>query len=374
MKTLRLVLLALLGACPKPYDGVDPKLVADGHYLQGQAAYLKGDFEEAAKQFAEARKLNPDDRRLPVAEGELALSQVKIDDALAAFERAVKLDANRAASWSRLGYLYALKNNRAKAQEALDRAISLNPRDYNAHESVAELQLEAGDRDGGLATLRHAFELAPDIAKAELALRLTGELQKSGRGDEVRALLEEAVKQGARSPTVYSELGDQLVAAGRLADAVNAYTEAAKLDRKDPAHWELVGHLQARLKAPKEAEAAFRESLKVQDRGVVHVALARLCQEKKDETCVKAELDAALDTASGEELRETLDLAELLISLGRKPDALALYLSLGEEPDSAANVELHLRTARLAVELKNEAAQKTACERALAAQPGVKCP
>jgi hypothetical protein len=124
-----------------------------------------------------------------------------------------------------------------------------------------------------------------------------------------------------------------------------------------------------------EAEQAFQASLKVKDRGVVHVALARLCQAKKDEACIKAELDKALETASGEETRETIELAELLASLGRKKDALALFRSLSEESEQKLNVELHVRTARLARELKDEVTEKAACTRALSnGQAGIKCP
>lgn len=376
MKTLfrALAVLTLLG-CPKPGDGVDPKVIADGHYLRGQAAFLRGDFAEATAAFAEVKKFNAADPRLPVAEGELFLAQVKIDDAIASFEAAAKADPKRGATWSRLGYLYALKRDKKKAHEALDKALAANPRDSSAIESLADLQLEEGDRDGALVNLRKAMNAAPDIAKAELVLRLVGELPKAGREAEVLPLLEDAVKQGTKSPTVFSELGDRLVTAERLEDAVVAYTSAAGLDAKDPAYWELVGHLQARLGHPDDARAAFGKSLAVQDRAVVHVALARLCQAKKDDACVSTELDRAIASASGEEERETIDLAELLVSLGRKKDALSLLRALSEESEQKGNLPLHLRTARLAKELNDHVTVTAACTRALAGgQAGLKCP
>lgn len=376
MKTLlqTLSLLALVG-CLKPGEGVDPKVIADGHYLRGQAAFLKGDFAEATKEFAEVKKLNAADPRLPVAEGELFLAQVKIDEAIASFEAASKADPKRGATWSRLGYLYALKRDKKKAHEALDKALAANPRDYSAIESLADLQLEEGDRDGALVNLRKAMDVAPDIAKPELVLRLVGELPKAGREAEVLPLLEEAVKQGTKSATVFSELGDRLVSANRLEDAVRAYTSAAGLDPKDPAYWELVGHLHTRLGHPDGARAAFGKSLAVKDRAVVHVALARLCQEKKDDACVSAELERAFASASGEEERETIDLAELLASLGRKKDALSLLRALSEENEQKGNFQLHLRTARLAKELNDNVTVTAACTRALAGgQAGLKCP
>lgn len=368
------VAMAFLG-CLKPGEGVDPKVIADGHYVAGQAAFLKGDFAEATKEFAEVKKLNPGDTRLPVAEGELALAQVKIDDAIASFEAAAKADPKRGATWSRLGYLYSLKRDKKKAHDALDKALAANPRDYSAIESLADLQLEEGDQKGAIENLRKALNFAPDIAKTELVLRLVVELPKAGRDAEVLPLLEEAVKQGTKSATVFNEMGDRYVTANRLPEAVSAYISAAQLDAKDPVYWELVGHLEARLGHPDEALTAFKKSLAVKDRGVVHVALARLCQAKKDDACVMAELDRAFASATGEEERETIDLAELLVSLGRKKDALSLLRSLSEEGEQKGNIQLHLRTAQLAKELNDNVTVTAACTRALASgQAGLKCP
>ncbi|PZR13881.1 MAG: acetylglucosamine transferase [Archangium gephyra] len=376
MKNSLLAALVLcLFACPKPGSDLDPKIIADGHYLSGQAAYLKGDFEEAHKQYAEVRKLNPTDPRLNVAEGEVFLSEVKVDDAIASFEAAVKVDPKRGTTWSRLGYLYSLKRERTKAHDALEKALAANPRDYNALESLAELQLEEGKPKEALDNLTKAADYAPDTTKADLVLRLAGELEKQGRGDEVLTLLEASANKGLKSAVVFGEMGDRMVKAGRLEDAAKAYQSAAKIDTKDPAYFEMAGEVLAKLGKPAEAEAAFKSSLAVQDRGVVHVALARLCQAKKDDACLTAEIDKALDKSTGEEVRETLDLAELLYSVNRKKDALELYRSVSEEGDQKGNIELHLRTARLAKELNDEVNLKAACTRALASgQAGLKCP
>lgn len=371
----RALFLVLLAGCPKPGDGVDPKVRADGHYLAGQAAYLKGDFAEAHKQFAEVKALNPTDPRLPAAEGEVYLSEVKIPEAIEAFETAAKADPKRGTTWSRLGYLYTVKGEKEKAREALQKALGANSKDFNALETLADLQLEDGKLDDAIKSLLSASDFAPDATRGELVLRATSELQKAGRGKEAVEILEGAVKKGVKSPAVYNELGDRLIEANRLEDAVNAYTEAAKLDPKDPTLWELVGEVQLKLGKVAEAETAFRSSLTVKDRGVVHVALARLCKQKKDETCAKDELQKALNTSTGEELRETLELAELLVEFDRKKDGLELLRSVSEESEQKNNIELHLRTARLAKELKDEVTLKAACTRALSSgQAGLKCP
>ena len=370
-----MVLALVLAGCPKPGDGVDPKVRADGHYLSGQAAYLKGDFAEAHKQFAEVRALNPTDPRLPAAEGEVYLAEVKLDEALKSFEDAIKLEPKRATTWSRIGFIHSLKGRPAEAKDALQKALALNPRDFNALESIAEMDLKEKNLDEAVKHFLAASQAAPDQARAPLVMRAVEELTKAGRAAEALKLLEESVKKGVKSPEMYGELGDRLVAAARLPEAVLAYTEAAKANPSDPALWELVGELQMKLDKPGDAEAAFRESLRVKDRGVVHASLARICQARKDLTCLKSELDQALTKASGEEPRELIDIADLLSSVGRKADALALLKGLADEEDQAGDSALQLKLARFAKDANDKATMKAACDRVLATDAGVKkCP
>jgi tetratricopeptide (TPR) repeat protein len=364
----------LLG-CPKPGDDVDPKVRADGHYLAGQAAFLKGDFAEAHKQFDEVKKYHPADPRLPVAEGELFLSEAKVGEATEAFERAAKADPKRGTTWSRLAYLYSLKSEKEKAKDAVQKALAANARDFNALETLADLQLGDGDVDAGVASLVASSEAAPDSSRADLGLRAAQELVKAGRKPEAIDVLQALVGKGVTSAAIFNELGDRLVEAQRLEEAAAAYERAAGADPKDPTLWELAGEVRLRLGKADEAVAAFQKSLAVKDRGVVHVALARICHQKKDDGCLTRELDLALTTSTGEEMRETMELAELLVLVGRKKDGLELLRTLSEEGEQKGNLELHLRTARLAKELKDEVTLKAACTRALAGgQAGLKCP
>lgn len=367
--------LLLLAGCPKGAPDVDPKIEADGYYVTGQSAFLKGDFEAAHKAFAETRRLNPSDKRLPAAEGEVFLAEAKVDDALPLFEEAARADPSRATVWSRLGGLYALKKKPDLANEALAKALKLNPNDFNALEALADVQAEAGEVAKASATLERAALVAPKASQAALIVKATALLTKAKLGSQTLPILEHAWDAGISSAEVANELGDRLVEAGRLEEAIAAYTRAAEQNPADPSLWELVGELHRQLKRPKEAEAAFRKAIALKDRGVVHVALARLCLDANDRPCAMRELDQALATATGESLRETLELGDLLSEVGRKKDALALLRTVADEADQRTNLDLQLKTARLAAELKDSAALKAACVRVLSAHvPGQKCP
>jgi tetratricopeptide (TPR) repeat protein len=370
-----LVLGLLMLACPKnPETELPAQVRADGYYLASQTAYVKGDFAAAHAALDKVKQILPDDPRLSAAMGELLLSEGKLDEAVVAFEAAAKADPKRGTTWSRLGYLYSLKGE-AKAVPALEKALAANAADLNAHETLGDLALKRGDIDAGVMHTVRAGQLAiDDQTRSELVLKAFNALMRTMRGDEATALLRQAVDAGRLTSEVYVELGDRIVSQRNLAEAVAVYVKAAEVDPHDPTLWEIVGEVRSELGQIDGAKEAFTKSLQVQQRGVVHVALARLCRKEKNDACFQRELDAALETASGAELREALELAALLADVGRRRDALALYKTVANEPEAASDFDLQLRTARLAKELKDTDAMVAACGKATKLKVGARCP
>jgi tetratricopeptide (TPR) repeat protein len=362
------VLVVLVAACScKRGPPVDAKTEAEGHYLAASSAYLKGDFKEAHAQYDEVRRLSPDDRRLPGAEGELLMAEQRIDEALARFEEAAKLDPKRATTWSRLGVLYAIKGQKQRSTEALHTAIELNPKDFNAHESLGDAALEKGDLDEAVKRYLLASDSAPGKAQAELVVKASAELLKAKKSSRALEVLEQARAKGISSPELNQELGDRYVDASKWDEAVAAYTAAAE---KDHSAWELVAELELKQGRFEQAEAAWRRGIAVKDLAVYHVGLARLCLAKRDTPCAEKELEKALTTATGEEIRESLELAHLLSALGRKADGLKLLEAVAGEEEEKKNEALQLAFARAANELGKAELVKTACERIAP----VKCP
>ena len=375
LRVLPLLALLTAAACDEGPPPINPKDHAEGLYLKGTAEYLQGQFESALASFEAMKQLLPNDPRLPAARGEVYLSMGRIHDAAAEFEAAVQLDPKRSTNWSRLGFIQAQLGKVPEAQSSLRKAIGLYPNDYNALESLGELHLKKGEHEEAVRHFLLAANAASGEARAALTLRALEVLTKQGRYDEVLKLASRAVSQGVRSSEVLTTLGDALVRAGKLPEAADAYKDAASRSPKDPTLWELVGEIQLRLDKPGDAIAAYKESLRVKDRAIVHVALARIHLAMKNRQGALEELDAALESVSGKDTRELRELADLLTELDRKPDALRILASLSGEQEHVKDTELQLTTARLARELKDAAVQQAACARVTAADAGVqKCP
>jgi len=387
LRVLPLLVLLASGCKEEPGEPELPaKEHAEGLYLQGTSQYLQGRFDEALLSFSEMRRLAPDDPRLPAAIGEVYLSQGKLPEATTEFEAALKLDPKRSTNWSRLGFIHAQLGKRDEAVAELRKAVELNPRDFNALEQLGEIHLKRKEIDEAVRDFTHAAEVAPDSLKAGLLQRAVDTLIQEKRHGDLLPLLQKATAQGIRTPEILTALGDEQVRAGQLTEALVTYREAAGKSPKDPTLWELVAELHQRLGQPDEAVKAYGESLKVKERAIVHVALARMALARKDKAAAEMELEFALGSVSGSDVRELSEVASLLADLGRKPDALRILASLAGEPGQQKDVELQLRTARLAKELKDATVMKEACDRVVAATapaartpkaapvPAVKCP
>jgi Flp pilus assembly protein TadD len=368
-----LVLLATAACDDTPK--ISAKDRAEGLYIQGTSQYLQGQFEQALLSFNEMKQYAPEDPRLPAAIGEIHLSMGKLEEALPEFEAALKIDPKRSTTWSRIGFIQAQLGKNEEARASLLKAVALHPQDFNALEQLAELHLKRDERDEAVRHFTLAAQASPEALKPALLMRAVELLQGSNQHAEALALLRKFSAQGVRSPEVLAALGDQQVRAGNLDEAAAAYREAATRSPKDPSLWELVGEIRMRQGKTADALAAFRESLKVKNRAIVHVSMARVHLAHKDAKAAEEELALALESVSGSDLRELNELAELLITLGRKADALRILGGLAAEPDHAGELELQLRTARLARELKDAETQKAACARvSLQSGGGVPCP
>lgn len=375
LRALSLLAVLAVTACddtPK----IDPKDRAEGLYVKGTSEYLQGNFDEALLSFNEMKQYAPKDPRLPAAVGEVYLSMGKFNEAIAEFQAALAIDPKRSTTWSRIGFIQAQLGKDEEAQSSLRKALALYPNDFNALEQLGELHLKRGEKDEAVRHFELAAQASPDTLKPQLIMRAVEVLLADKRNAEAFGVLQKAAAQGVRSPEVLTALGDEQVRAGKLDDAIGSYREAANKSPKDPSLWELVGEIYASQGKSADALAAFKESLRVKDRAIVHVAISRLHLAKEDRKAAEEELNLALGSVSGSDLRELTELSELLVTFGRKQDALRILSNLAAEPDNATDVDLQLRTARLARELKDSEVVKAACARLSGKDAGasVACP
>ncbi|HEY3267555.1 MAG TPA: O-antigen ligase family protein [Armatimonadota bacterium] len=109
---------------------------------------------EAADAIRQARRLDPLDDRLPIAEGHTLLQAGDGDGALAAFTDATRISPWDAVAWRRVGEMQLSRNDFAAARAAFAKGLSWSPNGYKLLLDAARTEEALGNHAEALALYR----------------------------------------------------------------------------------------------------------------------------------------------------------------------------------------------------------------------------
>ncbi len=257
-----------LSACAAPPPSVEqaePRqdkvtlLAVDLHRDHGWAAIRAERYDEAASYFERILKEQDDDADAMLGLGEARLGQNRLDDALVQFEqasqagtsalrgkaeqgqgiiwlrrghhglaeealnRAIELDPKLWRAWNGLGRLRDAEKDYAAARYAYRQAIDINPRVALLHNNLGFSLLASGDPIYAETSLRRALELNPNLDVAATNLRLALALQ----GRYAPALAGVSTSERA---TVMNNVGYAALLRGDHAKARSLFLSALEVD------------------------------------------------------------------------------------------------------------------------------------------------
>ena len=117
----------------------------DGEILRAQDLRTKGDYDEAARSFAQLLLVAPDDARVVAGYGKVLEQQGHSQEALAFLKRAADINPQDWSTQSALGIAYDQVDNHASARTAYERALALKPGDATVLNNYAVSQMLAGN-------------------------------------------------------------------------------------------------------------------------------------------------------------------------------------------------------------------------------------
>jgi tetratricopeptide (TPR) repeat protein len=307
---------------------------ASGRSAEAKSFYARVPLQDAAMPAARTRLA-----ALWLAEGVVAQAA----DALApAYER-LPTDVELVLLFARIRLA---QRDPGGARAAVVRALAGNPSSPRLLTTKAEVELAAGEAAAAAETLRGAIALAP--ADATLQVALARALRRSGRAAEARAAVDAALRLDAGSTDALLLLAELSVEAGDAAGANAALARAeatgrapaAELARarvrllvatgagaagvataeplaragRDAAIFVLLGRLHAQAEQNGEAQAAFAQALRLDERDPdAHVGRALLAMRAGDLGGAGRALERALELAAtvgaSPELRARLEAA-----------------------------------------------------------------
>jgi Tfp pilus assembly protein PilF len=283
------------------------------HLLRSDSARAQAAFSALLDRPAGAPPLP---RPLPEAQSNLGVAlarEGKLDEALAAFERATRADAEEPAYWLNLGLVQLRAQKPDAAIEPLRRVLSLQPGDVEARTLLA-LALEQSGRDDEAAAERAILNgsstrvvLPRNPAASEFArfdrirMRPDPGALRPASSPQAADSAESAVEapRGRQRVLLHIDRGRQFLDSGNLDDAQRAFIEALLLAPLDPSAHTGLAEVYDRQGRPNDGVREYRAALASRDDLPTRVALAQLLARQDRLAEARAELQTVLSREPG---------------------------------------------------------------------------
>jgi serine/threonine-protein kinase len=321
---------------------LDPRCTHAGRTLATSLSKT-GRHEEAVTVLREVLRIEPDSAVALVYLGCELLGCGRTDEAIEEIRASLEMledPIDRAKAYNNLGLAYGEKGFLDDTIAAYREAVRLDPGLSAAHSNLGPLLLQRGLPEEAIAACREAVRLAPESAAAHGNLGLV--LHGAGRYEEALEAARESVRLDPGSAASRCTEGTVLHALGRDDEAIAAYHEALRLD---PALAEVhrnLGVVHAEGERWAEALAHYREAARLRPRNAgdrANLAHALMRTGRTEEAI--AECRELIRLIPGDAACR-LNLAILLQKVHRPDEAAsAAREALRLEPESAAAHRIH---------------------------------
>ena len=244
--------------------------------------------------------------------GNALARQGRLEEARAAYQRAVALAPDHADARYNLGVVLRDQGRMAQAQAAFEAALALRPDHAESHNNLGMALAAQGRHGDAAACFRKALALKPDHARAHSNLGVA--LMALDRLEPAADCFRRAVALSPGYAKAHNNLGVALQHQGRFAPARDAFKAALRVD---PAYAEALFNLSvlpAEAPGSPEDEAAFgrlrgqsQAEREPMARGTLLFALGRALEERGD---VDGAFDAWAEANALRRARLSFDIAQ----------------------------------------------------------------
>jgi tetratricopeptide (TPR) repeat protein len=155
------------------------------HLFQGLAYFYQDKFQEAVAAADRALKINPNYKRAYNSRGGFYFGWEKNEQALADLNRALELDPEYSGAFYNRGCLYLKLKQYGRAINDFDRALKITPRYASATYNRGLAHFQQGNFLWALADFARALEINPRLAEAQMNRALV--LEELGQEQEAAA-------------------------------------------------------------------------------------------------------------------------------------------------------------------------------------------
>ncbi len=244
---------------------------AYARYYLGRAKYNEKRFAEAVGIFSACLDLDPKNAKAADYLGLSYEALGKTGDAVAAYRRAIALEAGAAAGnpepYLDLGTLLVDNEKPGDAVPYLLQAAGMAPGDWRVHRGLGKAYLQLNRLPEARAELSQAVSLAPE--NGPLHFLLAQALRKSGLEDQARAETERynALTGAHSSPDTPLAEARSLLDSGKLAEAERVTRKFLEIHKSSADGRYLLGYILFKKQDPKASLAEYTEAARYRTPG-----------------------------------------------------------------------------------------------------------
>jgi len=247
----------------------DSPHAVDAHVGVGEIHEVRGDYEKAAENFAQAKSINPNNFKAVYKLGLMYHLLDRVRDAIEEYLQALEINPKNFDANLNLATAYLQINEPQMALPYAEAAVNLRGKNQNAHVNLGSIYSALGEHHLAIEEYRTAAELGK--LEPQIAMNMANSLLKTGAYQRAVNVLG-IVARAQPDAEVHERLGYAHFKLGRFDQSLEHYRKALEYDPKDTAALNGVGvnlmtkYLRGRrenLKYRNEAIEAWRKSVRI---------------------------------------------------------------------------------------------------------------
>jgi tetratricopeptide (TPR) repeat protein len=248
---------------------IEPAPSVQSKIKSGRELAKHGKLDEALAEFEGAVKLDPNSKVAHLALGTLKARQENLDDALKEFKEVLRIDPMNVQAHLRAARVLISKKESDKAEKYVESALRIDPKSPVAHLFLGHIYLSRKDLVKAKEHLLKTLALNPRLVRARV--QMAAVLRNEGKGSEAIAQLNAAIRIEPDSANAYESLGRFQLLQKDFSAAREAFDKALTLRPEDTRA--RLGMVEALIESGEleRAEEALRQtSARLQGRSRVH--------------------------------------------------------------------------------------------------------
>lgn len=328
------------------------------YLVQGILSARAGDFDGALRLFKGAAEIAPDDPDPHYNIGRVYQRKKEEAKAEEAFQKVIKLEPQYQPAYLELGDLYQRQTRFQEALQVFIAAAQIDPNTpggRNAQAKIPFLQgillAQGGRTEEALKAFQQALRISPD--PAPIYFNIAQVYLRSGDFENAEAALNRTLEVDPKNQGAFLNLGILYERQGKLEEALRAYENARDVQPASPegvnaavsAHT-VRGKSAIETENLDEALTEFKQAVALQPKNPANYFNLALLHIRRNELAEAADAFDRVITLDPSEADAYLPLAEILEKSGREQEAIETYerlIALGPEPlATRARLGLHL--------------------------------